>query len=49
MLYVVTLAPTIYNRFGRIDTAAATGGIIRATGYPLRQHPRLADGAIARR
>lgn len=36
MLYVVTLAPTIYNLdSAELTTAAATGGIIRATGYPL--------------
>jgi hypothetical protein len=36
MLYVLTLAPTIYNLdSAELTTAAATGGIIRATGYPL--------------
>jgi hypothetical protein len=36
LLYVLTLAPTIYNLdSAEITTAAATGGIMRATGYPL--------------
>lgn len=36
MVYVSTLAPTIYNLdSAELTTAAATGGIIRATGYPL--------------
>lgn len=36
IVYVVTLAPTIYNLdSAELTTAAATGGIIRATGYPL--------------
>jgi transmembrane protein TMEM260 (protein O-mannosyltransferase) len=35
-LYVLTLAPTIYNLdSAELTTAAATGGITRATGYPL--------------
>jgi len=35
-LYVLTLAPTIYNLdSAEFTTAAATGGIVRATGYPL--------------
>lgn len=35
-LYVRTLAPTIYNLdSAELTTAAATGGIVRATGYPL--------------
>jgi hypothetical protein len=36
ILYVLTLAPTIYNLdSAELTTAAATGGITRATGYPL--------------
>jgi hypothetical protein len=36
MLYLITLAPTIYNLdSAELTTAAATGGIVRATGYPL--------------
>jgi hypothetical protein len=36
MLYLLTLAPTIYNLdSAELTTAAATGGITRATGYPL--------------
>ena len=36
ILYTVTLAPTIYNLdSAELTTAAATGGIVRATGYPL--------------
>lgn len=36
VLYLLTLAPTIYNLdSAELTTAAATGGIIRATGYPL--------------
>lgn len=36
LLYVRTLAPTIYNLdSAELTTAAATGGIMRATGYPL--------------
>jgi hypothetical protein len=36
ILYVFTLAPTIYNLdSAELTTAAATGGIVRATGYPL--------------
>jgi hypothetical protein len=35
-LYLCTLAPTIYNLdSAELTTAAATGGIVRATGYPL--------------
>ena len=35
-LYLLTLAPTIYNLdSAELTTAAATGGILRATGYPL--------------
>ncbi len=35
-LYLLTLAPTIYNLdSAELTTAAATGGIVRATGYPL--------------
>lgn len=35
-LYILTLAPTIYNLdSAELTTAAATGGILRATGYPL--------------
>jgi hypothetical protein len=36
LLYSLTLAPTIYNLdSAELTTAAATGGILRATGYPL--------------
>ena len=36
LLYIWTLAPTIYNLdSAELTTAAATGGITRATGYPL--------------
>ena len=36
VLYVLTLAPTIYNLdSAELTTAAATGGLVRATGYPL--------------
>jgi hypothetical protein len=36
MLYITTLAPTIYNLdSAELTTAAATGGLVRATGYPL--------------
>lgn len=36
LLYLRTLAPTIYNLdSAELTTAAATGGIVRATGYPL--------------
>ncbi|MCA9971431.1 MAG: DUF2723 domain-containing protein [Anaerolineales bacterium] len=36
LLYLLTLAPTIYNLdSAELTTAAATGGILRATGYPL--------------
>ncbi|MEZ5332378.1 MAG: DUF2723 domain-containing protein [Thermoanaerobaculia bacterium] len=35
-LYLATLAPTIYNLdSAELTTAAATGGLMRATGYPL--------------
>ncbi|MFQ5613887.1 MAG: DUF2723 domain-containing protein [Anaerolineae bacterium] len=35
-LYLLTLAPTIYNLdSAEFTTAAATGGLVRATGYPL--------------
>jgi Protein O-mannosyl-transferase TMEM260-like len=35
-LYVRTLAPTVYNLdSAELTTAAYTGGLIRATGYPL--------------
>lgn len=36
LLYTLTLAPTIYNLdSAELTTAAATNGIVRATGYPL--------------
>lgn len=36
LLYLFTLAPTVYNLdSAELTTAAATGGILRATGYPL--------------
>lgn len=36
VLYVRTLAPTVYNLdSAELTTAAYTGGLIRATGYPL--------------
>lgn len=36
VLYLKTLAPTIYNLdSAELTTAAATGGLVRATGYPL--------------
>lgn len=36
ILYLVTMAPTIYNLdSAELTTAAYTGGIVRATGYPL--------------
>ena len=36
VLYLLTLAPTIYNLdSAELTTAVATNGIIRATGYPL--------------
>lgn len=36
LLYGLTLAPTIYNLdSAELTTAAATGGLMRATGYPL--------------
>src|SRR5512139_1610905 len=36
LLYLITLAPTIHNLdSAELTTAAATGGIVRATGYPL--------------
>jgi hypothetical protein len=35
-LYLLTLAPTIYNLdSAELTTAAATGGLMRSTGYPL--------------
>ena len=35
-LYLLTLAPTIYNLdSAELTTAVASNGIIRATGYPL--------------
>jgi hypothetical protein len=35
-LYLLTLAPTVYNLdSAELTTAAATGGLVRATGYPL--------------
>jgi hypothetical protein len=35
-VYILTLAPTVYNLdSAELTTAAATGGITRATGYPL--------------
>lgn len=35
-LYLLTLAPTVYNLdSAELTTAAATGGLTRATGYPL--------------
>lgn len=36
VIYLLTMAPTIYNLdSAELTTAAATGGIVRATGYPL--------------
>ncbi len=36
LLYLLNLAPTIYNLdSAELTTAAATGGIVRSTGYPL--------------
>ena len=36
ILYLLTVAPTIYNLdSAELTTAAATGGLVRATGYPL--------------
>lgn len=36
ILYLLTAAPTIYNLdSAELTTAAATGGFVRATGYPL--------------
>lgn len=36
VLYLLTMAPTIYNLdSAELTTAAHTGGIVRATGYPL--------------
>jgi hypothetical protein len=36
VVYLLTLAPTIYNLdSAELTTAAATGGLVRATGYPL--------------
>jgi hypothetical protein len=35
-VYLLTAAPTVYNLdSAELTTAAATGGIVRATGYPL--------------
>ena len=35
-IYLLTLAPTIYNLdSAEMTTAAYTGGLMRATGYPL--------------
>lgn len=35
-VYLLTLAPTVYNLdSAELTTAAATGGLVRATGYPL--------------
>jgi hypothetical protein len=36
LLYILTLAPTVYNLdSAELTTAAATGGLVRSTGYPL--------------
>ncbi len=36
IMYFLTMAPTVYNLdSAELSTAAATGGIVRATGYPL--------------
>ena len=36
VLYLLTLAPTVYNLdSAELSAAAATGGLVRATGYPL--------------
>ena len=36
MVYLLTLAPTIYNLdSAELTTAAYTGGLMRSTGYPL--------------
>ncbi|MCG8349217.1 MAG: DUF2723 domain-containing protein [Chloroflexales bacterium] len=36
LIYLLTLAPTVYNLdSAELTTAAATEGIMRATGYPL--------------
>lgn len=36
LLYLFTLPPTVYNLdSAELTTAAATGGVMRATGYPL--------------
>ena len=36
VLYLATMAPTVYNLdSAELTTAAYTGGIVRATGYPL--------------
>jgi hypothetical protein len=36
IVYLLTLAPTIYNLdSAELTTAAATGGLMRSTGYPL--------------
>lgn len=43
LLFLFTLAPTIYNLdSAELTTAAASGGLVRATGYPLY----LALGAL---
>lgn len=35
-VYLLTLAPTVYNLdSAELTTAASTGGLVRATGYPL--------------
>src|SRR4030065_1230662 len=35
-IYLLTLAPTIYNLdSAELTTAASTGGLMRSTGYPL--------------
>jgi hypothetical protein len=35
-VYLITLAPTVYNLdSAELSTAAATGGLMRSTGYPL--------------
>jgi hypothetical protein len=36
LIYILTLAPTIYNLdSAELTTAVAANGIVRATGYPL--------------
>ncbi|MEE8390854.1 MAG: DUF2723 domain-containing protein [Anaerolineae bacterium] len=36
VLYLLTLAPAVYNLdSAELTTAAVTGGLVRATGYPL--------------